>query len=185
MLKVIGLPHMVHPVSIDETPLPGEDPVHLVTRLSQAKADAAAPFYPNHPILGADTIVVAQGSILGKPAHEGAARQMLQLLSGQKHQVLTGYHVRYPGPSGDEWLSQVVTTEIEVKPLSEMEIQAYLCSQEWRGKAGGYAVQGKFAAFVRRVEGNYESVVGLPLCPLLEDLSQSGLLPQEFPVWGP
>ncbi len=184
MLRTVGISHQVHPVDIDETPKPGEDPSTLVLRLSQSKADAAAPFYPGQPLLGADTMVVAQNSILGKPPHEGAARQMLLLLSGRKHQVLTGYHLRYVNARGEiERISKVVTTEVEVKPLSPKEVEGYLRSQEWRGKAGAYAIQGRFSAFVRKLEGSYENVVGLPLCSVLEDLEKAGLLPSEFPSW--
>jgi septum formation protein len=155
-----------------------------VARISQAKADAAAPHYPGRPILAADTVVWAAGATLGKPAHEGAARQMLLMLSGRTHTVLTGYHVRYIDGSGQlRRISRVCETEVEVRPLTEQEIAAYIDSEEWRGKAGAYAIQGRFSCFVRTVRGNYDSVVGLPLCPLIEDLLQAGLLPQEWPAW--
>lgn len=184
MLQRAGVPHAVHPTDVDETPQIGEAPEALVGRISRAKVDALRARYPRAPILGADTVVAARDCTLGKPAHEGAARQMLILLSGATHQVLTGYHLRSFDVHGHEVrLSRVVTTEVEVRPLSAEHIDGYLRSGEWRGKAGAYAVQGRFGAFVRAIRGSYDSVVGLPLCQVLEDLEAAGLLPIGWPTW--
>src|SRR5262245_14425548 len=135
MLQRAAVPHAVHPVDVDETPEVGESPAALVLRLSQLKADAAAARLgtadAGRPILGADTIVVAapdsQAALLGKPPHEGAARQMLLLLSGATHQVVTGYHLRYRDPSGELCrLSRHVVTEVDVRPIAPAELDGYL-----------------------------------------------------------
>lgn len=192
MLRRAGVPHAVHPVDIDESPLAGESAEALVTRISQAKADAAAEKSGNEtPILAADTIVVATPktapALLGKPPHEGAARQMLHLLSGATHQVITGYHLRYHDPVSKTLRrkSRAVTTEVEVRALRPEELAGYLRSEEWRGKAGGYAIQGRFGCFVTAVRGSYDNVVGLPLCEVLEVLYEAELLPREWPTWQP
>lgn len=187
MLAAAAIPHAVWPVDIDETPRVGERPEALVARLAQEKADAAAKLCaPGSPILAADTIVTAQGALLGKPPHEGAARQMLTLLSGSTHSVLTGYHLRYVSADGQICRQgRVVTTAVTVRPLTDGEIAGYLRSEEWRGKAGAYAIQGRFSAFVRSIDGSFDNVVGLPLCAVIEDLRSIGILPAEWPSWTP
>lgn len=186
MLRMIGLTHQVHPVPIDETPLLGELPQDLVCRLSRAKAEAASAYYPRQPIVGADTVVWAQDHLLGKPPHAGAARHMLGLLSGKTHTVWTGYCVRYVDAVGQvQYIQRSVSTEVEVRTLREEEVAAYVHGEEWRGKAGGYAIQGRFSAFVKQIRGSYDNVVGLPLCALLEDLHAAHLLPPTFPTWTP
>jgi septum formation protein len=188
MLRAAAIPHAVWPVDIDETPLVGESAEALVARLSQRKADAAAARAPaGSPVLGADTMVVAGGALLGKPPHEGAARQMLALLAGASHAVVTGYHLRYPDPQSGELrrLFRTVRTEVQVRSILPQEIEGYLRSQEWRGKAGGYAIQGRFCCFVSAIHGSYENVVGLPLCQVVADLQATGLLPAEWPTWQP
>ncbi len=188
MLRGAAIPHAVWPVDIDETPLPGESGEAMVLRLSQNKADAAAArAAAGSPVLGADTVVVAGGALLGKPPHEGAARQMLQLLSGKPHEVLTGYHLRYVDLSDGTLrrCQRAVRTQVQVRPLQPEEVEGYLRSQEWRGKAGGYAIQGRFSCFVSEIAGSYENVVGLPLCQLIVDLRAAGLLPAGWPSWQP
>jgi septum formation protein len=192
MLKRAAIPHAVHPVDIDETPAVGESGPALVARLSQEKGDAAARRAgEDAPILSADTIVVAtpdaQPSLLGKPPHEGAARQMLLLLSGGTHQVMTGYSLRYRDPRDGTLrrLQRVVTTEVDVRALHPEELSGYLRSEEWRGKAGAYAIQGRFASFVTALRGSFDNVVGLPLCQVIEDLRAAELLPAGWPTWSP
>lgn len=186
-LKAAGVPHAVWPVDLDETPQIGEGAEALVLRLSRQKADAAAARAgEDKPVLGADTMVVAGGSLLGKPPHEGAARQMINLLAGRTHEVITGYHLRYRDASGALCrIERAVRTEVEVRPLSEREIDGYLQSEEWRGKAGAYAIQGRFGCFVRGLRGSFDNVVGLPLCQVLEDLGAAGVLPSGWPSWQP
>lgn len=188
MLRAAAIPHAVWPVDIDETPLCGESAEALVARLAQGKADAAAARAPaGSPVLGADTMVVAGGALLGKPVHEGAARQMLGLLSGATHAVVTGCHLRYFDPTSGELrrLARTVRTEVQVRLILPAEVDGYLRGQEWRGKAGGYAIQGRFACFVTGLQGSYENVVGLPLCQVVVDLRTAGLLPAEWPAWQP
>jgi septum formation protein len=190
MLRRAEVPHAVLPVDIDETPAAGESAESLVERLSRAKADAAAlRADENAPILAADTMVVAtpqtHPTLLGKPPHEGAARQMLLLLSGATHHVLTGYHLRYFDPVQGTLCrrSRTVATEVDVRTLLGDELSGYLRSEEWRGKAGAYALQGRFSCFVTAIRGSYENVVGLPLCSVLQDLRSAELLPKDWPVW--
>lgn len=186
MLRLAAIPHRVWPVDIDETPLVGESAATLCARLSQQKADAAAALAPpGSPVLGADTMVVAGGALLGKPPHEGAARQMLALLSGATHEVVTGYHLRYVDAASGELrrLARTERTEVTIRPIRPAEVEGYLRSQEWRGKAGGYAIQGRFSCFVSGIHGSYENVVGMPLCQVIADLHTAGLLPQEWPTW--
>lgn len=197
MLQRAAVPHAVYPVEVDETPVPGETAEALVLRLSQNKADAAAqrvakdtanPTAP--PILAADTVVVAMSdgapALLGKPEHSGAARQMLSLLSGTTHRVVTGYQIRYHREDGSlVRVQRAVSTEVDVRALRPGDIDGYLRSEEWRGKAGGYALQGLFACFVTAIRGNYENVVGLPLASVLEDLRSAALLPPTWPDWRP
>jgi septum formation protein len=198
MLQKAGVPHAVYPVEIDETPHPGELAEALVLRLSQEKADAAAlrvgrdtGAVDSTPILAADTVVVAlsdgQPSLLGKPPHAGAARQMLGLLSGATHRVVTGYHLRLPRTNDGRVprVQRAVSTEVDVRPLLPVEVEGYLRSEEWRGKAGGYALQGLFSCFVTAIRGSYENVVGLPLAAVLEDLRAAALLPVAWPDWKP
>jgi septum formation protein len=190
LLQRAAVPHAVYPVDIDETPQPGESGEALVSRLAAGKADSAAlRAGPDAPILGADTIVVANPdsspALLGKPAHAGAARQMLLLLSGSRHQVLTGYHLRYRDPTDGTLrrLSSVVSTTVAVRSLRPAELDGYLASDEWRGKAGGYAIQGRFACFITAIDGSFDNVVGLPLCAVLESLHTAALLPADWPQW--
>ena len=198
LLQRAAVPHAVYPVDIDESPHPGEGAEELVLRLSQGKADAAAVRVARDtesaipaPILAADTMVVAQPgtqpTLLGKPPHAGAARQMLGLLSGATHQVVTGYHLRYHRPSDGALVrvARAIVTDVDVRPLREPDVEGYLRSEEWRGKAGGYALQGLFACFITAVRGSYENVVGLPLCHVLEDLHAASLLPAGWPDWKP
>jgi septum formation protein len=191
MLRSAAIPHAVWPVDVDETPLVGESAEALVLRLSQNKADAAAARAVVGPpvlgILGADTIVVAGGALLGKPPHEGAARQMLALLSGQTHEVVTGYHLRYLDAQDGTLrrCGRAVRTRVQVRPLQPADTEGYLRSQEWRGKAGAYAIQGRFNCFVQEIAGSYENVVGLPLCQVIVDLQAAGILPAGWPSWQP
>jgi septum formation protein len=186
-LKAAGVPHAVWPVDLDEAPHIGEGAEALVLRLSRQKADAAAERAgADRPVLGADTMVVVDGALLGKPPHEGAARQMIKLLAGRTHEVITGYHLRYPDASGAlRRIERAVRTEVEVRPIAEHELEGYLASEEWRGKAGAYAIQGRFGCFVRGIRGSFDNVVGLPLCQVLEDLGAAGVLPAGWPAWRP
>ena len=131
------------------------------------------------PILAADTVVhLPEGDprILGKPASADEARVMLSRLAGRAHEVVTAYTLLYKGSER----GRAVQTEVTFRALSPAELEGYVGSREWEDKAGGYAVQGLAAAFVRSVRGSYTNIVGLPLCEVLEDLDALGALPPDW-----
>ena len=161
LLRQIGLvPDRIVPAELDETPRRGETPRHLVLRLAEAKARAVAARHPGAYVLAADTAVAAGARILPKAETEAEARQCLRLLSGRRHRVHGG--VALLSPDGRIGRRHVVTS-VAFKRLEPAEIDAYIASGEWHGKAGGYAVQGRAGAFVRLIVGSYSNVVGLPL----------------------
>lgn len=161
LLAQIGIvPAAVLPADIDETPLAGETPRNLARRLAKAKADAAARLRPDAAILAADTVVACGRRILPKAETVLQAKTCLALLSGRRHIVYGGICLRVPDGKTSLRLSK---TAIAFKRLTDGEIDAYLASGEWDGKAGGYAVQGRAAMFVRFLSGSYSNVVGLDL----------------------
>ena len=160
LLESIGIkPDVVEASSIDETPFKGEAPKDYALRLALAKAEAVTKNHPKAIILGADTVVAVGRRILGKPEDSKEAERFLRLLSGRKHRVITAIAVI----SSQKPLSRVVTSEVRFKRLDESEIAAYLASNEWQGKAGGYGIQGQAARYVRWIGGSYTGIVGLPL----------------------
>jgi septum formation protein len=154
------VPTEVAAAELDENPLPREVPRALAERLARAKARAVAAVHPEARVLGADTVVGAGRRILPKAETEAAARQCLHLLSGRRHRVFTGVCLVVPG--GTE-RHRLVTSIVTFKRLTPAEIDAYIDSGEWQGKAGGYAIQGRAAAFVKFLSGSHSNVVGLPL----------------------
>jgi septum formation protein len=161
LLRQIGLvPDRVDPAEVDETPRPGEMPASHAVRLAEEKARAVVARHPGAYILGADTVVACGRRILPKPADEAGARFCLELLSGRRHRVHGG--IALASPDG-QFVFRRVVSQVAFKRLSEAEIAAYLSSGEWRGKAGGYAIQGRAAALISWVCGSYSNVVGLPL----------------------
>jgi septum formation protein len=181
LLSQIGVePDALRPASIDETPRKGEMPRTLVTRLARAKAEAARDQIADDRelaasyVLAADTVVAVGRRILVKPAFVEEAVAALQLLSGRAHRVLTGLCLITPD---DRPRLKIVDTRVRFKRLSRHEIEAYIASREWRGKAGGYAIQGLAGCFVQKIVGSYTNVVGLPLTEV------AGLLTAEgFPI---
>ncbi len=172
LLRQIGIePDIVDPADIDETPLPGELPRLHAARLARAKAETVRPRHPDALILAADTVVACGRRILGKPETEAAARAFLTLLSGRRHRVIGAIVVMNPG--GDISTREVVS-QVLFKRLTKSEIAAYLATGEWQGKAGGYAIQGKAAAFVAWMAGSYSNVVGLPLYETAQLLNGHG-----------
>ena len=158
LLRQLGVEFDLHPVAIDERPREGESPSEYVLRLAREKAVAA--FKAHHrPTLGADTVVVVEGEILGKPGLPDEARAMLKKLSGKTHEVYSGVAL----VTEDKTLATFSRTLVTFKRLLEEEIEAYLATGEPFDKAGAYAIQGKGAVFVRSIEGSYSGVVGLPL----------------------
>ncbi len=170
LLAQIGVtPDHIKPADIDETPLAGELPRVYAKRLSIEKSDAHA-CAPDEILLTADTVVAAGRRILGKPANITEAETFLRLLSGRRHRVITGVTVRY----GEQQRSRLVETQVSFKRLSDLEMETYLASKEWQGKAGGYAIQGLAAAFIPWINGSYSNVVGLPLAETANLLSGLG-----------
>ena len=175
LLDQIGYaPDVVEPAELDEAALPGERPEAHAARLAKAKAEAVAARHPGAFVLGADTVVACGRRILGKAETEEEARRCLSLLSGRRHRVLGG--VTAIDPSGRA-VSRLVRTAVTFKRLSAAEVAAYLACGEWRGKAGGYAIQGRAAAYIRFVGGSYSNVVGLPLHETYQLLAGLGLPP--------
>ena len=176
LLEQIGYaPDSVEPAALDEAVLPGERPEAHAARLARAKAEAVATRHPGAFVLGADTVVACGRRILDKAESEERARRCLSLLSGRRHRVYGGVTVIDPAGRA---VSRLVRTAVAFKRLSEDEIAAYLACGEWRGKAGGYAIQGRAAAFVQFVGGSYSNVVGLPLHETYRLLAGLGLPPR-------
>ncbi len=172
LLRQIGLePDRIDPAEIDEAPLPGELPEDYASRLADAKALAVRPRHPGAYILAADTVVACGRRILEKPFEEEAARSCLEFLSGRRHRVLGALVLITPQ---GRVARRRVRSLIAFKRLAKAEIALYLESGEWRGKAGGYAIQGRAAAFVRWLSGSYTNIVGLPLYETRELLSGNG-----------
>ncbi len=160
LLASIGLtPCEVLPTDIDETPRKGELPEPYALRVATEKAQAAAALRPGQRIVSADTVVAMGRRILPKAEDEATARRCLEALSGRRHRVHTAVVVL----DESRLRTRLVTTRVAFKRLHKQEIDAYLASGEWRGKAGGYAIQGVAAAFIPWINGSYNGVVGLPL----------------------
>src|SRR5258708_2679162 len=153
LLERVGLSLVVVAADVDETPLPGERPTDYVRRVAGAKCDAVAATgadaAPPLAVLAADTTVVAAGEILGKPADADDARRMLDRLAGRRHEVATGYRIRF----ADKLIERTVTTLVVLRALAPAEVEAYVASDEWRGKAGGHPLQGLAGAFRARPPG--------------------------------
>jgi len=175
LLRQIGLePDRVDPADIDEIPRLGELPPAHAIRLAEEKARAVMPRHPGAYILAADTVVACGRRILPKPLDAASARACLKMLSGRRHRVYGGIALASP----DERLTlRRVDSHVTFKRLSDAEIAAYLSSGEWRGKAGGYAIQGRAAALIRWVSGSYSNVVGLPLFETFQLLIGRGYRP--------
>ena len=175
LLRQVGLaPDCIDPADIDETPHRGELPPAHATRLAQEKARAVVPRHSGAFILAADTVVACGRRILPKTEDETSARSCLEMLSGRRHRVHGA--VAVVDPSG-RLTSRRVDSQVAFKRLNETEIKAYLRTGEWRGKAGGYAIQGQAAALIRWVCGSYSNVVGLPLFETVQLLAGRGYRP--------
>ena len=172
LLRQIGLvPDGVRAAEIDESPLPKETPRVMALRLAAAKAAVVAAAEPGAFVLAADTVVAVGRRVLGKASTREAARAHLSLLSGRAHKVLTAVAVVAPSGARAE---RLVETKLAFKRLTQREIDAYLDSGEWEGKAGAYGVQGLAGAFVIQLQGSYPAVVGLPLYETLNLLQGLG-----------
>lgn len=153
-------PAKIVPADINETPHKSEAPKAYAERMATEKAAVVAARYPSQLTLAADTVVACGKRILPKAEDEDTARQCLALLSGRRHRVISGISLVLPG---GRQLVKSATTTVAFKRLSEADIAAYIASGEWSGKAGGYAIQGLAAQYIRFISGSYSTVVGLPL----------------------
>jgi septum formation protein len=170
LLRAAGFAFQVEPVDIDERLVPGEDPRTYVARLAREKSDAVPTRDTEMFVLGADTSVVVGNELLGKPADAEEATQMLRKLSGRAHEVLTGVAVR----RGARAAHAVASTLVEFTTLSDADIEWYLASGEYDGKAGAYAIQGRASRFIDRIDGSYSNVVGLPVATVHRLLRELG-----------
>jgi septum formation protein len=173
ILANAGLPFSVLSSAVDESPYPGESPVTLVQRLANAKADlVTARAVGPAIVLAADTVVVLDDKILGKPNSLEDARHMLQQLSGRTHSVLTGVAlVRLPDGERRQFIE---STLVHFQPITDEELSSYLATEEPYDKAGAYAIQGRAGRYIPRIEGCYFNVVGLPLSRVLTELHTLG-----------
>ena len=171
LLALVGIvPDRIDPADIDETPLKDETPPRLAARLAVGKAELVAARSPDAVVLAADTVVAVGRRFLEKAADEAEVVRFLKLLSGRNHRVFTGVAV----VAGGKTRQRVVETRVGFKVLSDAEIAAYVASDEWRGKAGGYGIQGRAGAFVTRLVGSYPAVMGLPLYETVNLLNGAG-----------
>jgi septum formation protein len=172
LLAQVGIvPAAIDPADLDETPLKDELPPQLAERLAAAKAQLVAQRHPGTFVLGADTVVGCGRRILPKAEVADQARQCLTLLSGRRHRVHGG--IALVTPEG-KVVRRRVMTAVVMKRITAVELDAYLTSEEWHGKAGGYAIQGLAARFVREIIGSYSNVVGLPLFETIALLEGQG-----------
>lgn len=168
LLSLLGIPFTVRAADIDETMDPEKPPFDEVARVSRLKA-LAVRREEEDVVIAADTIVVCQGKVLGKPHSEAEAASMLRLLSGRDHQVMTGCTILF----GNRAETFTEVTSLHFRPLSEKEIQKYVQSGEPMDKAGSYGIQGGAALFCEKLEGDYYNVMGLPVCRLYETLCRT------------
>ncbi|MFC5344644.1 nucleoside triphosphate pyrophosphatase [Brevundimonas staleyi] len=171
LLALIGItPDRIDPADIDETPLKDETPPRLAARLAITKAKTVAERSPEAVVLAADTVVAVGRRFLEKPADAAEAEKFLRLLSGRNHRVYTGVALA----TGETVRHRVVETRVAFKRLSDAEIADYVAGGDWKGKAGGYGIQGPAAAFVLKIVGSHPTVMGLPLPETLNLLTGAG-----------
>jgi len=181
LLDQIGVGHRIVPLDLDESRWAGESPAAYVERLARAKAGALwdrLPEAERHPVLGADTTVALGDEVFGKPGDRGDALAMLSRLAGRTHQVYTGVALR----TASGCAARLSTSEVTFGRLTPAQCAAYWSTGEPIGKAGGYAVQGRAAAFITRIEGSYSGIMGLPLAETAELLSLAGLFDSGLPL---
>ena len=174
LLEQAGLTFIVVPSTVDESSVPVGPIENHVRMLAEAKAMEVAELYPRSWVIAADTLVLMGGAVLGKPDTVAQARQMLKALSGKTHHVWTGYCICCK--ASEHSFSETVETKVTFKTLSETEIDWYLGTDEPFDKAGAYAVQGLGSFLVKRIEGSYTNVVGLPVCEVMEYLLREGVV---------
>ena len=174
LLRLLGLDFQVIPSRVDETFFVNERPAEHVLRLAENKAHAVAQLHPRAWVLGADTIVVIDGEVLGKPVDPPAAAAMLEKLSGRTHEVFTGFALLRV--ASRVAIGQAVRASVTFRNISPEEKMWYIRSPEPYDKAGAYAVQGRGAFFIKEINGSYTNVMGLPLCEVVDALKEAGAL---------
>ena len=167
ILEQLGIPFDVVPPRYDERDPPDAAPLDLVREHARGKARSVAPDADGRPVLGVDTAVVLEGRVFGKPRNTGEAEAMLERLGGRTHEVVSGLCLLTPG--WEEVKHEV--TRVTFRPLTARDLASYLATGEWDGRAGAYAIQGRGAALVERVDGDYLNVVGLPAAVLVRLLA--------------
>lgn len=172
LLALIGIPHEVSPADVDETYLNGERPREHAERLARAKAAKVSASESDALVIGSDTIVVVDGTVLGKPRDETDAARMLATLSGRTHVVITAVAAAH----GGRVVSAVEEVNVTFRDLTREEIESYIATREPMDKAGAYGIQGFGATIVRRVEGDYFAVMGLPLVKLVALMGELGIV---------
>lgn len=173
MAQIGVIPDAVTPPDIDEDPIAGEQPRPYCARIARSKAEAIVAAADDF-VLCADTTVAVGRRIMGKPSGAGEAAQFLHLLSGRRHRVITSVVLR----RGEKYWAKDVVTTVKFKRLSDAEINAYLATNDWQGKAGGYGIQGPAGAFIPSINGSVTAVIGLPLAETAGMLTGAG-----YPVW--
>ncbi len=172
LLRGAAIPFVVRPApGVDETPRPHEKPEDYAQRVAEEKA-LAAPASPEEVVLGADTIVVIDGLMLGKPAGDEDAARMMRLLSGRRHEVITGICLRFPTTVVRDW----AVTQVWFTELSGRNIEDYVASGEPHDKAGAYGIQGIASRYIEKIDGEYANVVGLPVALVWRHLRDRGFL---------
>lgn len=173
LLKQISIPFVVVVSDAEEVSGNSWTPAALVVENAKRKARAVAEKYPDSPVLGADTVVSSEGKIFGKPKDKDEARKMLTALSGKMHEVTTGLALI----NRNEIRTTSVTTKVFFDTMTKADIDAYIATEEPMDKAGAYAIQGKAARFIEKIEGSYSNVVGLPLNALIQLSKDLNLFP--------
>jgi septum formation protein len=180
LLTQAGLTFTVIPSAVDEHKVAMSDPDIYVRTLAESKAIEIAEKHPDSWVIGADTIVLIESQILGKPESKDAARDMLRRLSGNIHQVFTGYCICCKRE--DRLYTDTVKTDVHFKELSDSEIEWYIQTGEPFDKAGGYGIQGLGSVLVERINGSYTNVVGLPVCEVIDFLIKEGVVADEYRI---
>ena len=174
LLKLLGLRFEIIPSHVNEAFIEGETPREHVLRLSEEKAQKAAALYPDAWVMGADTIVLINGEVLGKPRTSEEAKEMLGKLSGRIHTVFTGFTVIRQNMGNT--VRDAVESSVRFRDIPEDEMAWYASTEEPYDKAGGYAVQGMGAFFIKEIHGSYTNVMGLPLCEVVDVLKGIGAI---------
>jgi len=177
LLNQAGLTFTVIPSTVDERAVAMASPEEHVRLLAEAKAGEVAQRFPKSWVIGADTVVFIENTVLGKPRTQSEARHMLEALSGKTHKVLTGYCICCK--NAKKSFSRTMETKVLFKPLTDSEMDWYVSTREPFDKAGGYAAQGLGTFLIQRVEGSYTSVVGLPVCEVVDYLVKQGVVKRE------